>query len=340
MQFEVTLGWPPRELSPNAKRRWSEEEDSFLSKNRSELSHSEIANKLNRSERAVRNRCWRLGIVDKLGWTEEEVAELVKSYSAARFNNDIDLNGLAAVFGRDKTNVCRKARKLGLTDNSRDDKPVEQRKIRKAKFASDEERRTHQSKTAKERIRTSGHPKGMYGKKHTPETKASISLSSASRWASMTHEAQAAQTERSLMAKVAKYGCIAPNVKRGSWAAGWREIGGVRKFYRSRWEANYARYLQWLKDGGHILGWAHEPKTFWFTGIKRGSVSYLPDFWVKETNGKDAFHEVKGWMDGRSKTKIDRMARYYPEVTLIVVDGRAYAEIKRKVSSLVPGWEE
>lgn len=127
---------------------------------------------------------------------------------------------------------------------------------------------------------------------------------------------------------------------RGSWKAAWRDIGGKRNFYRSRWEANYARYLEWLKTLGEISDWEHEAKTFWFDGIKRGVVSYLPDFKVTELNGTIQWHEVKGWMDARSKTTIDRMAKYHPSEILIVIREKQYMEIKRKASSLIPGWEE
>jgi len=124
-----------------------------------------------------------------------------------------------------------------------------------------------------------------------------------------------------------------------TWKSGWREIGGVRKYYRSRWEANYARYLQFLKEQGKISEWKHEPKTFWFESIKRGCRSYLPDFWVKETNGQEAYHEVKGWMDDRSKTKIKRMKKYHPEVKLIVIDSKGYKALAKTCSVVVKGWE-
>lgn len=137
-----------------------------------------------------------------------------------------------------------------------------------------------------------------------------------------------------------KNGTLIKERPTASWKAAWHEIGGQRKYYRSNWEANYAYYLQWLKEGGHIADWKHEPKTFWFEGVKRGTVSYLPDFWVLENDGRDSFHEVKGWMDDRSKTKIARMAKYYPDVILLVIDGKAYRELRRKVSSLVPGWTD
>jgi hypothetical protein len=124
-----------------------------------------------------------------------------------------------------------------------------------------------------------------------------------------------------------------------SWVAAWREIGGTRKFYRSKWEANYARYLEWLKQKGEIKDWLHEPETFWFDGIKRGVVSYLPDFKVIENNGAIVFHEVKGWMDPKSKTKIKRMRIYHPKVKLIVIGSKAYGSIKKTMRPIITDWE-
>lgn len=129
------------------------------------------------------------------------------------------------------------------------------------------------------------------------------------------------------------------NNKKTRWDQGWRTIGGIKKYYRSRWEANYARYLEWLKTHGQIQSWEHEPKTFWFEKIRRGTRSYLPDFRIVENNGAIRFHEVKGWMDARSKTKIKRMAKYYPDITLIVIDSNAYKAIARQMSNAIEGWE-
>lgn len=124
-----------------------------------------------------------------------------------------------------------------------------------------------------------------------------------------------------------------------SWKAGWREIAGRRIFFRSRWESNYGLYLQWLKEHGIIAEWEHEPETFWFEKIRRGVRSYLPDFRVTELNGSIAYHEVKGWMDPKSKTKIKRMAKYHAQVKLIVISKNVYRGIEAKVSGLVVGWE-
>jgi hypothetical protein len=130
---------------------------------------------------------------------------------------------------------------------------------------------------------------------------------------------------------------ITPEV--GKWKQGWREIGGIRKFYRSRWEANYARYLEWLRQRDQIAKWEHEPECFWFEEIRRGVRSYLPDFRVTLLSGEVEYHEVKGYMDRRSATKLKRMAKYHPEVKMVLIDAPKYHQIRAKMARLIGGWE-
>jgi hypothetical protein len=138
--------------------------------------------------------------------------------------------------------------------------------------------------------------------------------------------------------RIERFGRITQNVERGTWKAGWREIADRRHYFRSRWEANYARYLQWLKERGDILEWEYEPETFWFEKIRRGVRSYLPDFRVHELNGSKPLHEVKGWMDARSKTTLKRMAKYHPQETIILIREKDYKALSR-FSALIGGWE-
>lgn len=118
----------------------------------------------------------------------------------------------------------------------------------------------------------------------------------------------------------------------------WVSVGGKRCYFRSLWEVNYARYLEWLKQNQLILDWQFEADTFWFHAIKRGVCSYLPDFKVIENDGSIVYHEVKGYMDSKSKTKLKRMAKYYPSVKIVVIDSYAYHLIKKKVYGIVD-WE-
>jgi len=111
------------------------------------------------------------------------------------------------------------------------------------------------------------------------------------------------------------------------------------RYFRSGWEANYARYLNWLVSKGQIARWEFEPDTFEFTTIKRGSKFYTPDFKVFDHAGNFEYHEVKGWMDPASKTKLARMSRFYPAVKVVLIDSKVYRSIERSVKSLVGGWE-
>lgn len=130
-------------------------------------------------------------------------------------------------------------------------------------------------------------------------------------------------------------------IKRNS-SASWREIGEKLRYYRSSWEANYARYLQFQLERGEISFWEHEPETFWFDGVRRGCVSYLPDFVVEGWIGQENFrmyYEVKGYMDAKSATKIKRFKKYFPNETLVVIDKKWFADNNKKMRMLIKGWE-
>jgi len=104
------------------------------------------------------------------------------------------------------------------------------------------------------------------------------------------------------------------------------------RYFRSAWEANYARYLNFAK-----IAWEYEAKTFRFERITRGTMSYTPDFWLPELG---AYHEVKGWMDPKSKTQLDRMVRYFPDVKVVVIGRDWFGAARRQgLPSIVPGWE-
>ena len=92
----------------------------------------------------------------------------------------------------------------------------------------------------------------------------------------------------------------------------------------------YANYLTILLKLNIIQKWEYESETFWFEKIKRGVRSYTPDFKIFYSNGNIEYHEVKGWMDNKSKTKIKRMKLYYPEINMIVIDENALNTLRRK----------
>jgi hypothetical protein len=105
------------------------------------------------------------------------------------------------------------------------------------------------------------------------------------------------------------------HIQRGEYLIGDREM-----YFRSKWEANYALYLEFLKKQGEIKDWHYEVKMFDFP-IPHGVTRYMPDFQVIEKDGSVTYREVKGYMDSRSKTKLKRMKKYYPQVKIELVDG-------------------
>ena len=183
-------------------------------------------------------------------------------------------------------------------------------------------------------IAKNGHPKGATGMKHTEESKIKISNKVKEMWKNMSKEMRDDYSKRASI----NGSKATMNRSNASWKAAWREIGGYKKYYRSRWEANYARYLESLKIDNKILDWKHEDTTFWFDGIKRGVMSYLPDFHIFHINETEEFHEVKGWMDNRSKTKLKRMAKYHPEINLILIDTKAYKLLEKEMKNIIPDW--
>jgi len=315
---------------------WSAEEVESLRTQLKTKTHREIATTMGRTEKAVRGKCYVLGYTASRHWSAEEDSLLLEAYGAAT-NHDLDIAALSERIGRSRHAIFSRAHKLGIGARNRPGLPKNKRKKRRL-FESDEALKAHQSARQKRFIEDHGHPRGMLGKKHSSATKERLRVTSTLKNARLTSDERAALAMKSMRTRV-KNGTAHPHRVGVTWKSGWREIGGARKFYRSRWEANYARYLNWLLELGEIADWEHEPETFWFDGVRRGCVSYLPDFRVLENDGRVVYHEVKGWMDSRSKTKIRRMAKYHPAVRLIVVAEKQYKEIERKVSAIIAGWE-
>lgn len=121
-----------------------------------------------------------------------------------------------------------------------------------------------------------------------------------------------------------------PNVQRGDY-----ECSKGTMYFRSKWEANYALYLDLLVKNGEIKSWEYEVDVFVFEKIKFGTRSYRPDFKVFNHDGSFEYHEVKGYMDSKSKTKLKRMAKYYPEVKLVLIDSGYYASLKKKLGKVI-----
>lgn len=119
------------------------------------------------------------------------------------------------------------------------------------------------------------------------------------------------------------------NVQRGTYL-----INGVNMYFRSKWEANYALYLDFLVKHKKIEKWYFEKDRFIFDKIKFGVRSYVPDFKVYNLDGSFEYHEIKGYMDSKSKTKLKRMARYFPNTKVILIGKDEYTLLKKQIGKL------
>ena len=120
------------------------------------------------------------------------------------------------------------------------------------------------------------------------------------------------------------------------WKSGRRADLGI--FVRSASEANIARYLKFMKARGLIVDWQYEPRRFDFP-IRRGTTSYLPDFRVEMPDGSIHWWEIKGWRHQRGETALKRMAKYYPDEKVVLINTVRYKEIARQVAGCIPYWE-
>jgi hypothetical protein len=116
----------------------------------------------------------------------------------------------------------------------------------------------------------------------------------------------------------------------------WATIGDKKIYFRSSWEYYYAIFLEKLKQERKIIDYKHEPKCFWFEDIKRGVRSYLPDFCIIHNDGNEEWCEVKGYYDSKSKTKMKRMAKYYPQVKIRLVGADWFKQNLKSCKALEP----
>lgn len=225
---------------------------------------------------------------------------------------------------------------LGLRDRQQVTNPKPTRSTR-----SPDEIRALQSANQRAALARHGHPRGMLGKRHSAEVRARLSAEVRKRWADPSSTFNSAKYRKgrsdALVARLVEHGPMLNGHNRG---AGGRRQDLDNMFFRSRWEANYARYLNLLVKRGEVLSWEYEPKTFTFDAISRGTRAYTPDFRVVFDGGRVEWHEVKGWMDQKSRTRLARMAKYFPAEIVRVIDKAWFrSAAKSGLAALLVGWE-
>jgi hypothetical protein len=280
-----------------------------------------VAEEFNMCGQSVHERLKKNKIIDVNFYTENELLKIQNFYKKGFLTGD--LKKFCDSIQRPITSVSRVARKLELTNSKR--KCNETLKIK-------------MSKKQKEFLKNNPHPKGMKGKTHNEKNRKIISESTSLRWKNLSLLEKNKIILKRMATKANKGTLISKNQK-VSWKQSWRTINDKKYYFRSSWEANYGRYLEYLKQNNQIKNWEHEPKTFWFLNVLRGCRSYLPDFKITNLDDSHFWVEVKGYMDEKSVTKLKRFKKYYPEEVLKLIDSKWYSENKKKLSLIIPDWE-
>lgn len=285
----------------------------------------ETAKELGMCGQSVHERLVRLNVINKINVFSEEdylkLKEFYQTHELKKGSNELEI--IAKELGRTKQFISRKAKELGLTSYNRKDS----KEMKKAK-----------SKRIKKWHKTHEHPKGMQGKHHTKEVLEKLKAANKRYFENLTEEEKLKRTKKILKSRFKNKTTNAR--KNVSWKGGHRKIGNKKIYFRSSWEYNYALYLQYLKRTKKIKKWEYEAELFYFEGIKRGCVSYKPDFRVTRNDDSVYYVEIKGWMDAASKTKLKRMAKYYPEIELVLIDSPKYKAFKKEWQDKLKNWEK
>lgn len=284
-----------------------------------------VAKEFSMCGQTVHERLKKLSVIQNNFYTEKEKEEIEKLYKSNFCSGDGKFDELCKELKRDKSAICIFAKRKGWTTTHREKSPG------LCKTISTNKKKWHL---------THNHPRDMLGKTHLPKHRLTLKKNMEKFHQTATPQEKLRRIKKAFKTKLKKYGSIAPINPYVTWKQGWREIGDKKIYFRSRWEANYGRYLEFLRLRDEIEKWEHEPQTFWFEKIRKGSVTYLPDFKVTKKDGQHYWVEVKGWMDQRSLTKIKRFRKYFPNELLVIIDSKWFRINSQNLSILIPGWEK
>lgn len=106
---------------------------------------------------------------------------------------------------------------------------------------------------------------------------------------------------------------------------GYRE--DLKQYFRSSWEANYARILNHLGQK-----WKYEPRSF---DLADG-FTYTPDFQLEDKS----YIEIKGWLTQKGKEKLEKFKTKYPNVKLEIIDRTKYRRLYEVYSGIIAQWEK
>jgi hypothetical protein len=98
-------------------------------------------------------------------------------------------------------------------------------------------------------------------------------------------------------------------------------------YFRSSWEANFARYLN-LKG----IAWEYEKYRFKLSNNK----TYIPDFFLPQEN---KFIEVKGYWRSQALKKFKMFEEEYPNISIEVFGKEEYKQLEEEFKDKIRNWE-
>lgn len=126
-----------------------------------------------------------------------------------------------------------------------------------------------------------------------------------------------------------KFGKLHPTS--GNGKTGLRKIGDKEIWFRSSWEANFARILNYRG-----LNFIFEPK--WYkipTSEGYEDTHYVPDFFVESEN---KFYEIKGYTQEDDLYKMRKFVEIY-KAELILIDPEEYKKLEKEFKDKIVDWE-
>ncbi len=115
-----------------------------------------------------------------------------------------------------------------------------------------------------------------------------------------------------------------PKAARGK--AGIRSDIDKTTYFYSRWEANFARLLNYWE-----IEWVHQPKVF-----DLGTQKYTPDFYLPQY---DIYIEIKNFLWNYSRIRDEKFRKLYPNKKLILLLKEDYLKFEKRYSDFIPNWE-
>lgn len=285
-----------------------EEEQRITELVNAKIPPAEIGKIMNRSAQAIQGKLQRMGLSYKKKWTEADVETLKEKHKAG-----MPIKEIARLLNTTKGSVEAQVSKLGIGVDPSSEEFSRKASERNKRYWADP---NHLFNQPEYREKLSANRKDPDSPFNSEKYRQALSDRAKKNRIGLTHYNQKGHTK---------------------YKSGYRPDLGF--YVRSGWEANIARYIKYLISKGELRGFEYEPEVFEFHNIKRGTRSYTPDFKIYHNDGSVEYWEVKGYMDQRSRTQLNRMKKYYPDIKIQLIEREQYNEIK-KWSRLIMGWDE